>query len=239
MHDDDDDNGRSGMFLLVFFGLIAAYAATGLVLGLFSSLARDLTAFSTGSYATIAARDDGVSMIVANAMTMAVITLPLSVIPTLIVGRLIRRGQQTKKPAVQMLVPQPGKKPLTGWRALIMALHKIAAVVFYEEFYTRWIFLGVLASLAWFQGPVAFYTLFFIGNGAWALVHLTNYPAGARNPLRILPHFFLGIPMTIMFLRYGLLGAFIGHFLWNMIPILPAWIDQIKRGVPLTLKSSG
>ncbi len=235
----DDDNQFSGTLVLVFFGLIALYAVIGLIFGLFGPFTRDLAAFSTGNYADITAHDVSVSLMIANAMTMVATMLPVTATLAIIVRRFINFGPEMSGPTIKLIHSQPGKKPLTGWKALIVALHKIAALVFYEEFYTRWMFLGILGGLAWFQGPVAFYTLFLIGNGAWAIIHLTNYPAGTRNPLRILPHFFLGIPFTIMFLRYGLLGAFVGHFVWNMVPVLPSLIDQTRRGVPLTLRSTG
>lgn len=246
----DSDDGRSNTFVLVFLGLIVLYIATGLVFGLFGPLARALLDLVTGNASGIAPRDEGTPRMIANAMALASLALPLSAVPTMITSRLTaarkkraaREGNVEKIEAAReapWIRPNPDKPAPTGFKAVVIVLHKLAMVVLFEEFYTRWFFLGALAGIAWLDGPIAFYVLFFIGNGAWALVHLTNYPPKERYLLRCLPHFFLGIPPTVMFLQYGLAGAFTVHFVWNLIPILPQTIDQARREVPITLPSSG
>jgi hypothetical protein len=236
-----NDGARTkNLFLRIFLGLIVAYAAIGLIFGLFGPLLSDLLAFVTGDYAEIRSRGEGTPMMLANTAAMAALTIPLMAIPATIARRFIMKNAAApKKKAVQLLVPQPGAPPPVGWKAVVAALHKIAAIVLFEEFYTRWFFLGALTSLAWLDGPIAFYALFLISNGAWALVHLTNFSKGARNPLRVVPQFILGFPTTVMFLRYGLPGAFAGHFIWNMVPLLPQFVVQARRGVPLTLGGVG
>lgn len=85
-----------------------------------------------------------------------------------------------------------------------------------EEVVTRWLFLGVLTKIPFLSGTAAFYLLFLVGNGLWALVHLSNFKDKKdQSVLRVLPQFVGGIFLTYVFVKYGLLGAIIAHFASN------------------------
>ena len=228
----------TSLFVLVFMGMVALYACVGLTTGLFGALWHDLLRFVTGDVTKIARRDDNdLGHMLAVAMTLCAVVFPFVVVIGHAAQRLTPRWRQgVGKEGV--LVPLP-QDPSVGKRlwAVAIALHKVAAIVFYEEVYSRWIFLGLIAG----SNPSAnsFYGLFLIGNTPWALVHLWNYPAGERHPIRVMPHFLLGIPMAIMFRTYGLGGAFLVHFVCDLIPLLPGLVDQAYHGKSLTLRSTG
>ncbi len=235
--EDKKQDGFSQLFVLVFCGLIALYASVGLTTGLFGSVWHDLLRFVTGDAAHITRRDHDLGHMIAVAMTLCAVVFPFVVVIGHAAQRLTPHWRQGDGKEV-VLVPLP-QEPPTGKRirAVAIALHKVAALVFYEEFYSRWIFLGFIAG----SNPPAnsFYGLFLIGNTLWALMHLWNYPTGERHPIRVLPHFLLGIPMAIMFRTYGLGGAFLVHFVWDLIPLLPGLVDQAYQGKSLTLRSTG
>ena len=95
---------------------------------------------------------------------------------------------------------------------------KFFILVLAEELFARWLFLGLLPQVPFLSGTFAFYVLFLLGNGIWALVHLSNF----KNPqdrhwLRVLPQFVAGIFFTYIFVKYGLLAAVLAHFASNAI----------------------
>lgn len=90
--------------------------------------------------------------------------------------------------------------------------------IFLEELFARWFFLGVLTKITFLSGPIAFYLLFLIGNGIWALMHLGNFKKREdRHVLRILPIFSGGFFLTYVFLKYGLFAAVLAHFALDAI----------------------
>lgn len=91
-------------------------------------------------------------------------------------------------------------------------------IVLLEELFARWLFLGVLTKIPFLSGTIAFYTLFLVGNGLWALVHLTNFKDSKdRKTLRVLPQFVAGAFFTYVFIKYGLLAAVLTHFASNAV----------------------
>ncbi len=95
---------------------------------------------------------------------------------------------------------------------------KFFVLVVTEELFARWFFLGVLTQVSFLSGTFAFYLLFLIGNGIWALMHLGNFKDKEdQHVLRILPQFMGGIFFTFIFVKYGLLAAILTHFASNAI----------------------
>lgn len=91
-------------------------------------------------------------------------------------------------------------------------------LVLVEELFARWLFLGILTRIPFLSGTVAFYALFLIGNGIWALVHLSNFKESKdRKTLRVLPQFVAGTFFTYIFVKYGLLAVVLTHFASNAV----------------------
>jgi hypothetical protein len=91
-------------------------------------------------------------------------------------------------------------------------------IVLLEELFARWFFLGLLTKISFLSGTVAFYALFLIGNGIWALIHLSNFKEEKdRKVLRVLPQFVGGVFFTYVFVKYGLLAAILAHFASNAV----------------------
>lgn len=89
-------------------------------------------------------------------------------------------------------------------------------VVLAEEVVTRWFFLGLLTKV--FKGETAFYSLFFLGNAIWALIHLSCFTDRKEwSVLRVIPMFIGGVALTYIFVRYGLGTAIMAHFFYNAI----------------------
>ncbi len=92
------------------------------------------------------------------------------------------------------------------------------AIVLLEELFARWLFLGVLTKIPFLSGTVAFYVLFLVGNGIWALIHLSNFKKEKdRKMLRVLPQFVAGVFFTYVFVKYGLLAVVLTHFASNSV----------------------
>lgn len=91
-------------------------------------------------------------------------------------------------------------------------------VVVIEELFTRWLFLGLLPMWEPLSGPVMFYILFLVGNGLFALIHLSNFhDPSDRHPLRTLTQFVAGIFYTYLFVAYGLTASILAHFACNAL----------------------
>ena len=79
---------------------------------------------------------------------------------------------------------------------------KFFVLVVIEEFFARWFFLGILTQASFLSGTFAFYLLFLIGNGIWALMHLNNFKNKEdQHVLRTLPQFVGGIFFTFIFVE--------------------------------------
>lgn len=157
-----------------------------------------------------------------NIIAVALLTLPVSII----IGALTtRRSTSYDMEAMKALL---AKGP---WAVFLLVL--------IEELFTRGLFLGLLTKV--FHGPIAFYVLFLVGNGLWALVHLKNFKDKAeRSVLRVLPQFVAGIAFTYVFVRFGLIAAIMTHFLYNAI-VLATQKEQMpsKRTWITTLYYAG
>jgi hypothetical protein len=90
--------------------------------------------------------------------------------------------------------------------------------VLFEELLARWFFLGVLTMIPLFSSTFGFYLLFILGNGIWALMHLSNFEDERdRHWLRVLPQFVSGVFFTYVYVKFGLLGAVLTHFAANAV----------------------
>ncbi len=91
-------------------------------------------------------------------------------------------------------------------------------LVIVEELFARGLFLGLLPKIPLLSGTIAFYALFLLGNGIWAMFHIYNFDNRKdRNVLRVLPQFIGGVFLTFVFVRYGLFAAILAHFGYNMV----------------------
>ncbi len=223
------------VFGLVFIVLFLVYVGVSMASGLFGTAWDDLMLFVSGRALEIAERDTSPLGMIRVSFAFAIIMLPLILAVGVFIMWLAPPRKDEKGVVIVPLAPDASPGARCG--AVVKGLHKIAALVFFEEFYMRWLLLSVLAGAH--PSANAFYGLFLLGNGLWAIAHLPNYQPGDRNPVRVLPHFLLGIPMAVMFRSCGLVGAFTVHFVWNMLPILPRFIDQAYRGKSLTLGITG
>lgn len=102
------------------------------------------------------------------------------------------------------------------------------SAVLLEELLSRWFFLGLLRKIPWFSGPIAFYVLFLIGNGLWALIHIGNFTNERdQSILRVLPQFVSGFFLSFVFVKFGLLACVLAHFASNAIIFAIHKIDEI------------
>jgi hypothetical protein len=73
--------------------------------------------------------------------------------------------------------------------------------------------------------------LFLIGNGIWALIHLSNYNEEKdREILRVLPQFTAGIFFTYVFVKYGLFEVILAHFASNAVLFAMHKVENINIG---------
>lgn len=93
----------------------------------------------------------------------------------------------------------------------------LVLVVVAEELFARWFFLGLVRKLPIFEGPVGFYFLFFVGNGVWAMMHLSNFEEQDRKWTKVAPQFVGGLTLTYMYLKYGLFVTILTHLGWNAL----------------------
>jgi hypothetical protein len=193
----------------------------------------DLLKLVSGSATEITWRDAPLSTIIADGMATAVLTVPVMLFG-LGLAALFGGLQKTFYDRTPIFPLKAGKNAPRGAIALIIAIHKMAGIVLLEEFYARWLFLGFLAKLSWFEGPYWLYGFFIVGNTLWAVIHITNYRKGERHVSVTLPVFCYGFISAVMFLRYGLLGAFTCHIIWDCLLMVPVWIGQTLRKLPLT-----
>lgn len=113
---------------------------------------------------------------------------------------------------------------------------KFFILVLAEELFARWLFLGLLTQIPFLSGTFAFYVLFLLGNGIWALVHLKNFSnENDRHWLRVLPQFVAGIFFTYIYVKYGLLAVVLTHFASNAIIFAFHKIRQVKSSDALTM----
>jgi hypothetical protein len=103
-------------------------------------------------------------------------------------------------------------------------------LVFFEELYARWLFLGLLSQIPFLNNTFGFYLLFLIGNGTWALIHLKNYKKEKDRTLdKIMPQFLAGIFFSYVFVKYGFVAAVLTHFASNAILFATAKVQEVTR----------
>jgi hypothetical protein len=89
-------------------------------------------------------------------------------------------------------------------------------IIIGEEVIARWLLVGLVPSLLpILNNTVSLYVLMFIGNAAWALLHIPNYKDG--HPLRTLTQFVPALMYNAVFLRFGLLGSLLLHFTFDCV----------------------
>lgn len=89
--------------------------------------------------------------------------------------------------------------------------------IFLEEYFTRYLILGVLAK--WLN--FAFWPtmiLMLIANTAWAALHLMNYDdPSERKPLAVLSQFVTGLLFFYIFMRYGFWITLLVHLSFDFM----------------------
>ncbi len=80
----------------------------------------------------------------------------------------------------------------------------------------RGIFLGWVPRFSLFSGVPQFYCLMLGYNFVWSLAHLNNFEKSNRNVFVVTPHFFIGLFLSFIFVKYGFLVALTSHFLVNV-----------------------
>ena len=111
---------------------------------------------------------------------------------------------------------ESSSRPSTKQKQPTDIFKKIFLVITLEEVFARWLFLGILWP--WFGGGVAaFYILFLLGNGIWALIHLRNWAEEDPHPTWVLPQFWGGILLTILYVKHGFAVALLAHFAYDCI----------------------
>ena len=90
-------------------------------------------------------------------------------------------------------------------------------LVFAEEVFARWFFLGLLTKISVLSGTTAFHILFLIGNGSWALIHLPNWEKGDNRITKVLSIFLAGFFFSYVYIKCGLLPVILLHFGRNTV----------------------
>ncbi len=90
-------------------------------------------------------------------------------------------------------------------------------LVLLEEFFARWLFLGVLPAYL-SPNPIVFCTLLISGNVLWIIIrsHLKN----ENNWQAVIPTFLTGFIYAFVFLKFGILPAIFTHLMANSILLL-------------------
>ena len=90
-----------------------------------------------------------------------------------------------------------------------------------EELIARWLFIGMGSKLHALDNALGFYLLFFMGNLAWALLHVANLKdvklSVYQKFIFVLPQFIGGVLFTAVYVPFGLLGAFLAHVVYDVI----------------------
>lgn len=96
---------------------------------------------------------------------------------------------------------------------------RLTVTVVLEELIARGLFLGVPWLVFGDKLPtVGYLVLFLLGNALWALAHLGNFASKSEQQWgRVLPQLLGGIPLTIVFVNFGLLGSIMVHLAFNYL----------------------
>ncbi|MBI2624634.1 CPBP family intramembrane metalloprotease [Candidatus Parcubacteria bacterium] len=199
---------------LCTFGLLALIAWKAEVYGM---VIRELVIFMSGGFREVASNRTTFLMMFPIVLAVVVLELPCTVVAAVLQEKILGKS---------------GKHMLTDFsKEMGEGSHfpPFFLIVLFEELFARWLFLGLLTKIPVLSGTVAFYALFLIGNGVWALVHLYNYrEKGDRKILRVLPQFVAGAFFTYVFVKYGLLAAILAHFASNTVLFVVHKVQRIN-----------
>ena len=118
---------------------------------------------------------------------------------------------------------------------LILLLVTFAIVSLIEEIVFRGLFLWIMPMA--FQSSMALYILVILSSFLFAAMHIFNYrkSGGCLYLVKGIPFFVEALLFAFVFLKFGLLGAFIVHYVHNFI--IP--FDRRLQGVFIKEKASG
>ncbi|MBI4098439.1 MAG: CPBP family intramembrane metalloprotease [Candidatus Magasanikbacteria bacterium] len=200
--------------MLGTLGLLALIAWRTEVFGM---VINELTLFISGGFREIASNHTTFLMMFPVIFAVVVLALPCAI------------GAGVLQ---EMVLGKNGKHALSDqFKGLGEGNHFFTffITVLLEELFARWLFLGLLTKIPFLSGTVAFYALFLIGNGIWALIHLSNYEEEKdRKALRALPQFVAGAFFTYIFVKYGLLATILAHFALNAVMFAVHKVQRIN-----------
>lgn len=186
--------------------------------GAFPLVDAELTLFLSGRALEIPRGYSSLLTIVPVIFAVVAFELPASVLSGMLAQRLL--GSHGKH-----AVSEEAKAMRSGYH-----FKSFFVIVFCEEVFARWFFLGLLTKIPFLSGSVAFYILFFLGNAIWSLVHLMNYKdQNDWHPLRVLPQFVAGVFFTYIYVKYGLFATVIAHFMSNSILFAAMKVQRFNR----------
>ncbi len=199
-----DSNKALGVLsALGTFALLAFIAVKTQAIGTAGS---ELLIFLLGGVNQIASNDTAFLMMFPIIITVVVLELPATILTGIFQAKFL--GKSGKHGLTELFREMGEGNHFFTFFVLVLA----------EELFARWLFLGALTKIPFLSGAVAFYTLFLIGNGIWALVHLSNFKEEKdRKMLRVLPQFVAGVFFTYVFVKYGLLAVVLTHFASNAV----------------------
>ncbi len=196
------------------FGLLALISWKADV---FRMVISELTLFISGGFREVASNHTTFLMMFPVILAVVVLELPCTVGAAVLQAKILGKS---------------GKHALSDiFKELGEGNHFFTffIIVLLEELFARWFFLGLLTKIPFLSGTVTFYTLFLIGNGIWALIHLSNFKEEKdRKLLRVLPQFVAGAFFTYVFVKYGLLAAILAHFASNTIIFAAHKVQRIN-----------
>ncbi len=198
-----------GKKTLGVFSAIGTFVLLALIAwkaGVFGMVIGELVLFISGGFREIAVNHTSFLMMFPVILAVVVIELPCCIGAAVLQAKIL--GKSGKHALVDFF-----DKMVEGNH-----FFSFFVMVIIEELFARWFFLGLLTKIPFLSGVVAFYTLFLIGNGIWALIHLDNFEEEKdRKTLRVLPQFVAGLFFTYVFVKYGLLAVVLAHFASNAV----------------------
>lgn len=196
------------------FGLLALIALNTDAL---RTVISELAVFMSGDFRVVASNHTTFLMMFPVILAVVVLEVPCTLGTSVLLEKILgKRGKNVL--SYFFMGMEEGNHFFTLFFAVLL-----------EELFARWFFLGVLAKIPFLSGTVAFYALFLIGNGIWAIGHLTNFTeAKDRKMIRALPYFVAGVFFTYVFVKYGLLAAVLAHFASNAVLLATHKIQRIS-----------
>ena len=157
--------------------------------------------------------------IAASLVAIALIDLVISITIAVVVAKIIKLDLSTD---ITKMDPLFAKGPTV-----------ILKMLFLEEVFARWFFLGFLGK--YLAGPTAFWSLVLVGNFLWAFLHYFNHPKEKRSLLLILPQFVGGLVLTYVFVVYGFWWCLFTHITYDAIIFAGHKIEEVS---PIDLLNS-